>query len=115
MNVFAWKETPLAQADLPALVYRDRTESRDPGCGIYDMKMPIEVEIHGTSPEQVRECLAELEESIFADETWGNLAMDTEIDTAEMVITQKENIFVASKIIVTVEYRTIRGDPRTQA
>jgi len=113
-NIFAWRKTPLQASELPALVYRDRTEMKEPGWGIYENKLIIDVEIYTNTVAEIRECIADLEVAILKDETWGDLALYSELDVNEMEIEQKENIFVASKIIMIVEYRTVRGDPYTQ-
>lgn len=118
MNVYPWRDTnraPIGSSELPALLYRDRTESKTEGAGIFENVLPIEIEIYGSTPAQIRECIAELEKKVLTDPTWGGLALWTELDTNEMEIQQKENIFVASKIIMAVQYRTVWGDPYTQA
>lgn len=114
-NVFEWRETPLAATELPGLIYRDPREERIPGCGVYDLSLQIEIDLFSTSPAGIRSCLADIERAVFVDETWETLAQNSEIDSSEMEVAQKENIFTASKVIMTVEYRTIRGDPYTQA
>ncbi len=114
-NVFAWRSEPLQESELPALIYRDRTEARMLGCGIYDLSLGVEIELFSSSAAGVRSLLVDLEKGIFTDETWGGLALTSEIEMNEMEIEQKENIFCASKIIMAVEYRTVRGDPYTRA
>lgn len=114
-HVFAWRDTPLEATDLPGLIYKDTTEQREPGAGIYDLILSIEIELFSTSAAGIRNCLADLEKAIFTDESWGELALNSEIETDEMAIEQKENTFCASKIILAVEYRTVRGDPYIQA
>ncbi len=114
-NVFEWRETPLAAGEVPGLIYRDPREERTPGCGIYDLALQLEIDLFSTSPAGIRSCLADLEKAIFVDETWDGLAENSEIDSSEMEVAQKENIYTASKIVVTVEYRTIRGDAYTKA
>jgi len=113
-NIFAWCKTPLQASELPALVYRDRTETKEPGWGIYENKLSIEIEIFGNTVDEVRACLADLETAIFSDDTWGGLALITDLDSNDMEIEQKEDIFVASKIILNVLYRTVIGDPFTE-
>jgi hypothetical protein len=111
LNIYPWKQTPLAQADLPALIYRDRTASVEDSVSGYFMKrLELEVEIHGTSIAQIRECLAELEDQIYEDETWGGLAIKTDFITDEMVMEQKENIVVATRISIVILYRTVIGN-----
>ncbi len=115
MNTFEWRATPLQPTEIPAFVYRDRTETRTPGMGISENALIVEIEIYGVSPAQIRELLAKLEQAVEADPTWGGLAIDSELNSNAMQIEQKENIFCASQIAMTVEYRTVRGDPFTQA
>lgn len=114
MNVYAWRSTPIEVSELPALVYRDRTESKAEGCGIFENSLSIEIEIYGTTPDQIRECIAELEKAINADKTWGGFALHTKLETSEMMVAQKENIFTATNIVMTVFYLTVIGDPYTK-
>ena len=113
-NIFAWRKTPLQASELPALVYRDRTETKEPGWGIYENKLSLEIEIYANTAAEIRECIADLEVAIFNDETWGGLALITDLDSNDMEIEQKEDIFVASKIILNISYRTVIGDPYTE-
>ncbi len=115
LNVFAWRDTALEAAELDAILYRDRTESRTPGVGVYEFILPVEIQIVSTSASQVRKILADLEVAIFVDESWGEIALNTELETDEMEIEQKETLFVAAGIIMPIEYRTVRGDPYTKA
>jgi len=110
-NVFAWRDSALALEELEAILYKDRTEARTPGVGIYEITLPLEIQIIATSPAQVRKILADLEVAVMSDETWGGLALNTEFETDEMEIEQKEYTFVASGIILPIEYRTSRGNP----
>lgn len=114
-NVFAWRDTALEAAELDAILYRDRTESRTPGVGVYEFTLPVEIQIVSTSASQVRKILADLEVAIFVDESWGEIALNTELETDEMEIEQKETLFVAAGIIMPIEYRTVRGNPYTKA
>lgn len=113
-HVFPWKATPLQSSELPALVYRDRTDQRMEGCGVYEVTMPIEIEISANTPEEIRECIAELEKAIYSDKTWGGLALHTKLDTTEMKVDQKLDYYSASKIVMTVFYLTVIGDPYTK-
>jgi hypothetical protein len=114
-HIFAWREEALQESELDGLIYKDRTESKVEGCGIDEMTMPVEIEIDSTSPELVRKCLADLEKAIAVDRTWGQLAIHTKLETSEMAVEQKEKSFAASKILMTVEYQTVMGDPLTGA
>ena len=115
MNVFEWRTTPLELSEIPGIIYRDRTESRSPGMGVSENVLSVEIEIYGTSKAQIREILAQLERAVEMDPTWGGLALDSELYSNAMEVIQLANIFCASHIVMTVEYRTVRGDPYTQA
>ena len=114
-NVFAWRTTPIQSSEIPGLVYRDRTETKEFGWGYCENKTPIEIEIYASTIEEIRGYIADLEKAVFTDDTWGNLAMYSDLNVNEVVIEQKENIFVASQIILTVTYRTVFGNPYTKA
>jgi hypothetical protein len=113
-NVFAWRTTPIQSSEIPALVYRDRTETREPGWGYFQNKLPIEIEIYAHTPAEIRECIADLEKTIYTDDTWGSLALCSDMDINEMEIEQKEDMFVGTRILLTVTYRTVFGDPYTK-
>lgn len=113
-NIFVWRKTPLQASEIPALVYRDRIEIKEPGWGSVDNKLQIEIEIYANTSAEIRECIADLEVTVFSDDTWGELAIFSELDINEMEIEQKEDIFVASRIILNVHYRTVIGDPYTK-
>jgi hypothetical protein len=114
-NVFAWRSTPIQKSELPALVYRDRIQTKSEEIwGYYLNEMQLEIEIYAESPAQIRECLADIEKSIYTDTTWGNLALISTLLTDEVQIEQKEDIFVATQIILIVQYLTIMGDPYSQ-
>lgn len=114
-HVYPWRDTPIQLTELPALVYRDKIETKQPRWGICDNRLEIEIEISGSTPAEIRACLADLEKVVETDERWGGLALYSEFDINEMEIEQKENMFVASKVILVVVYRTVFGDPYTQA
>ncbi len=59
--------------------------------------------------------MADLEKAIRVDRTWGQLAIHTKLETSAMAVEKKEKVFVASKILMTVEYQTVMGDPLTRA
>jgi len=110
-HVFGWRTDPFQGSEIDGLTYRDRTEERTAGCGVYDLMMPLEIEMISDSPAGIRKCLADLEKAVFVDETWGGLAWYTELRTNEMAVEKKEELFSASKIILEIEYQTGRGHP----
>ena len=73
-NIFEWKTDPFQASQIDGLTYRDPKEQRELGCGIYDLTLPLEIEIASTTPAQVRKCLADLEKAVHVDPTWGGLA-----------------------------------------
>jgi len=112
MNVYEWKDTSISATDLPALIYRDRQESKEKITFSKDVrKVLLEIEVFGETTAQIRECLAEIETAIYTDETWGGLALSTEIDMNEMEIEHKEDYFCASKISIAITYLTSYNNP----
>lgn len=114
-HIFEWKTDPFQASDVDGLTYRDPTEQRELGCGVYDLTLPLEIEIASTTPAQIRKCLADLEKAVYVDETWGGLVFDTDIDTSELKVEKKEHLYSASKIVLNIYYRTVIGSPETQA
>lgn len=117
-HVFWWKPSPLQLSDLPGMNCRDRTSEKTLGCGIYENSLPLEIEasVSGSaSPEDIRKILADLEKAVGADETWGGLALATDINSDDVSIEQNENKIGLARVMMTIEYRTARFDAYTQA
>lgn len=116
-HVFWWKKTPLAQIDLPGMNCRDRRQTKSFGAGIYDNSLTVEIEagvLGRAAPEDLRKILADIEKAIAVDETWGQLAGTTEIGDDEMNLEEDEQRVAGARMILTVEYTTLRGDPFTR-
>lgn len=116
-HVFWWKKTPFAQADLPGMNCRDRRQTKSFGAGIYDNFLTVEIEagVSGmVSTEDLRKILADIEKAIAIDETWGQLAGTTEIEDDEMNLEEDEQRIAGARMILRVEYTTLRGDPYTK-
>jgi len=114
-NIFAWRDTPLQATELPGLIYRDRTETKDfLTFGRNYRRLTLEIEVFGSTADEIREAIADIETVIYNDETWGGLALNTQLNTNEMEIDQKENYFAASRIYMIVNFTTVKNDPYTQ-
>lgn len=112
-----WKESPLAIADLPGMNLRDRDESRALGCAIYDRTLNIEIEasVSGSdSPETARLIEADIEKAIFVDDTWDGLAEISDITGSKKEAEQKQNRVAKARVMMEVQYRTVRGNAYTQ-
>jgi len=117
-HVFWWKSSPLQLSDLPGMNCKDRTSEKAPGCGIYENSLPVEIEasVSGSaSPEDIRKILADFEKCVGVDETWGGLALATDIDGDDISVEQNENKIGLARVMMTIEYRTARFDAYTQA
>jgi len=117
-NIFWWLESPLTIEDLPGMICRDRVNKRSAGLGIYDNTMQVEIEAKNEGSmgsEDVRNIIADIERVVALDETWGGLAFGTEIVEDEIMVEQNEYTIAAVKLTLTIEYRTVRFDPYTQA
>lgn len=116
-HVFEWrtKENPLSASELDGLIYRDTDEEKIEGAGSnFENTVKVEIEISSTSPSQIRKCLADLEKAAFVDRFWNGLAIRTRLSGNKSAKTQKENIFVASQVILEIDYLTVMGDPYTK-
>jgi hypothetical protein len=115
-NIFAWRKTPLQKSELPALIYRDRTETKGKSAFKEDIRIiTLEVEIFAETAEKIRECLADIERSIYTDETWGGLALSTAFNINDVEIEHMEDYFSASRILIDVTFFTVGNDPLTKA
>jgi hypothetical protein len=115
-HVFWWKSAPLQLADLPAMNCKDIPQARELGCGVYDETLNIEIEAAttgATTPEDMRKIAADFDKAIDVDESWDGLAMATELKVETLALEQNENKVGQVKVVVSIEYRTVRNDPYT--
>jgi len=62
----------------------------------------------------VEALLADVHKAICADPTHGGLALDTEVESAETMVSEEFSPEAAARLIVRVKYRHAYGDPYTK-
>lgn len=110
-NVFEWRESGIAAAELPALVYRDKVEEIEGFTMLeYDHRLVVDVDVvaepGSVGVEEVRKIIADVFAAIGTDDRWGGLALDswpigTEIETAE-----DANVITGALVRFGVSYQT---------
>jgi hypothetical protein len=112
-HVFEWKVTAFADADFPAVAFRDTDPTiRELTGGMQEVSLPVEFIVgiaSGASTMQVmRAAIEDVLAAINQDWTWGGLAWDTSIDTIETFAEQEGRLAGLAKIGTTVKYEQQR-------
>ncbi len=121
LQVHEWRETPLDLSDLPACIWRDRSEDDGNatiggtiGYQIHQLKMELSVFISGsTTPSQARQILADIQTAIGVDQTFGGLADRTDPLSNELEIAHEENEVGRLTVNITITYRTKKWNAYT--
>ncbi len=101
---------------LPAIVCRDRLLPPENNIR-WVRRLAIEMEIFLAPTEDpvetMRKALADIEDNVRNDPTWGGLAHDTEIlESEKMSVDDWETIVIASGFYMVIEYETEPWNPR---
>ena len=112
-NVYDWLERDLADTELDALIYRDKSNGKNASSQkIFDNKVRLEIEVKtksaGATAEQVRMMIEDVYKVIGTDETWGGLAQKTNPSQDNINLEQADKIVGSGTIIVDIEYRTAK-------
>ena len=111
-NVFEWRDAPLSDSNLPALIYRDLSCDTE-YLETHRHKIHIEVElvIKDTLASAVRKMIADVLKAIGVDPQWSNLAINTHPEGDEMQVKQSEKIIGGASVKFAIEFRTKEWDP----
>lgn len=114
-NVFYWRDAPLDSTQLPGMVIRDTNNAHDLQANgnqnQYDYQiLSVEIECTGTenttTPEYVDKMIADVQKAIGVDDTWGGIALRTELENDEKTVNQDSNKIGGALIKFNVRYRT---------
>ena len=110
-NVFDWLGRDLADTELDALIYRDKTnEVIGTEFGAISNRITLEIEIKTKSgsmtARQTRMMIADVYKAIGTDETWGGLAMFTVPRGEVMEQDFADKKIGSATITVEIEYAT---------
>lgn len=120
-NVFDWQEFALDMGRFPEGVYTFRDMDNDPiqaTVGLVDNFLQCSVTAYAppgsTSKAQGRLMIADFIQMVFADETWGGLAFDTQIPDEEPEFEQLAEEQWAATLPFIIEFTTPRGSAYAQ-
>ena len=112
LHVFDWLDRDLADAELDAIVYRDRSNGREviSTRGLTRNTMFVEIEVKtknaaGTA-SQVRKLLEDVLKAIGTDETFNGLVKTARPGTDNLDIQQAEKIKGSGDFTLSIEYET---------
>lgn len=110
-HVFDWLDRDLADSELDALIYRDKSnEISDTGFGAVMNTVTVEIEVKtkssSTTAAQVRKMIEDVYKAIGTDDTWGGLALSTIPEADVIELSQAEKIAGSAIIIVKIQYYT---------
>lgn len=112
-HVFDWLDHDLADTELDAIIYRDRTNTKNASSQkIFDNKVRLEIEVKtksaSTTAKQVRMMIDDVYKAIGTDETWSGLAQKTNPVEDNINVDQADKIAGSGTITVEIEYRTAK-------
>lgn len=118
-HVYEWRETPLDESLLPAIVYRDvNCDNSFMATGVHFHKMNMEIEVvcaaGTTTPAGAREIIADVVKAIGTDIEWGNLAINTYPGIDEMQVEQNDKKIAGILMRFEIHFRTKEWDPYTR-
>ncbi len=112
-NVFDWLDRDLADSELDAIIYRDKSSVMD--MSDFDSKMSsviVEIEVKTksttTTAAQVREMIEDTYKAIGTDETWGGLALQTMPKSDDIDVQQSDKITGSGTIMIEIQYESAK-------
>lgn len=112
-NVFDWLDRDLADTELDAIIYRDRTDDLTPlSTRKFENRVTVEIEAKtkqaaGTA-RRLREIIEDIYKAIGTDETFSGLARSTRPEREEIDITQQDKISGAATLSISIVYETTK-------
>lgn len=118
LNVFDWRNEPLEEGDLPALIYRDvacATEITSLNHFVHRLSINILAAVSGSTPmATIRKIIADIDEAIGKTPTWGGYALNTERISDESEIQIGDKKYAGCQISILVTFRTLGWDDFTK-
>ena len=111
-TVKVWRVSDLAPAELPALLIRDTLDNM-PADGVgagrldHDLEITITAMFAGTTSDSAaREMISDIVSAIGTDPTFGTLAYDTILQSADLDLEDSAQLIAAAQINLTIRYRS---------
>ncbi len=111
-RVAVWRASDLAPSELPAILIRDTLDimsSDGIGAGRLDHELSVEVTAMyagNTSATGTREIVSAIVEAIGTDPTFGGVAFDTILTSADIEIEDSAQLIAAANISIIIRYRS---------
>jgi hypothetical protein len=112
-SVAVWKRNKFAANRLPGLNIQDITDDQQVAAedeSLTEHRLTVELKVIGkegsTSDELVREMIADVEQAILVDETWGGIALRTDPVSNAMDVAQDEVTIGGATIVIAIDYIT---------
>ncbi|MBT9169272.1 MAG: hypothetical protein DDT19_02628 [Syntrophomonadaceae bacterium] len=115
-NVFEWQVTPLQEARLPAIIYRDAENSIEL-IEAHRNRLGVEIEIMtrgDTAITDMRRMIADVYRAIGTDIQWGALALNTYPQGDRITREIETQNIVGALINIVIEFRTREWMPHQQ-
>lgn len=111
LSVFEWLVTPLEEADLPAVIFRDLEDDIDTDeIGTrrdHVLNFELDVSASATaSATTVRELMRDILTAIGTDKEFGGLAYDTEPTGAGLEVSEADQRVSGGQITLEIKYKT---------
>ncbi len=108
-HVYDWLDRDLDDSELPALIYRDRTNPIESYTVLnYLNQVNVEIEVKAksasTTAESVREMIEDVYKAIGTDDRFGGLAVDSQPVSDEINISHEDKIKGTGTINIIIEY-----------
>jgi hypothetical protein len=123
-NVYEWLSTDLAVSALPAIAYKDPTDSggeivviAGPVNSLREFSLNVDFTLIASGADvrgQILNMIDDLVRAIGVDPTWGGLAISTDFDTNDTTIEQHEETIGSCTVKMSIIYRTKIWDLKTQ-
>src|SRR4030067_3027726 len=113
-NVFEWRNTPVSDSELPALIYRDIScDTEYFETHRHRLHIEVELAMKDIAASTIRKMIADVIKAIGVDVQWSNLAINTHPEGDEIIIKQSEKIIEGASVKFAIEFRTKEWDPYT--
>lgn len=111
-KVLVWRASDLSPSELPAILIRDTVDTM-PADGVgagrldHDLEISITAMFSGsTSAADAREMISDIIAAIGTDPTFGALAFDTILQSADLDLDDSAQLIAAAQINITIRYRS---------
>ena len=111
-KVVVWRASDLSPDELPAIIIRDTIDTM-PADGVGAGRLDHELDVSltamfagNTSASDSREMVATIVASIGEDSTFGGLAYDTILLSADLDLDDSAQLIAAAQITLTIRYRS---------